>query len=103
VQEVLTASELESTEFDQALGTLSGGNHFAELQMVDEVLDARAFKLFGLGKQQLVVLIHSGSRGLGESILRDYVDEHQAVARTQSPSPPRLTCKATTWPCGGPR
>ena len=46
--------------------------------MVDEVLDARAFKLFGLGKQQLVVLVHSGSRGLGESILRSYVDEHQA-------------------------
>jgi release factor H-coupled RctB family protein len=79
VQEVLAASELESTEFDQALGTLGGGNHFAELQMVDEVLDARAFKRFGLGKQQLVVLVHSGSRGLGESILRDYVDEHQAA------------------------
>jgi release factor H-coupled RctB family protein len=70
VQEVLAASELESTEFDQALGTLGGGNHFAELQMVDEVLDARAFKRFGLGKQQLIVLVHSGSRGLGESILR---------------------------------
>jgi release factor H-coupled RctB family protein len=78
VQEVLVGSELESTEFDQALGTLGGGNHFAELQMVDEVLAARAFKLFGLGKQQLVVLIHSGSRGLGESILRGYVEEHQA-------------------------
>jgi release factor H-coupled RctB family protein len=78
MREVLAASELESTEFDQALGTLGGGNHFAELQMVDEVLDARAFRLFGLGKQQLVVMVHSGSRGLGESILRDYVAEHQA-------------------------
>jgi release factor H-coupled RctB family protein len=78
VQEVLVGSELESTKFDQALGTLGGGNHFAELQMVGEVLDARAFKLFGLGKQQLVVLVHSGSRGLGESILRSYVEEHQA-------------------------
>jgi release factor H-coupled RctB family protein len=78
MREVLAASELESTEFDQALGTLGGGNHFAELQMVDEVLDARAFRLFGVGKQQLVVLVHSGSRGLGESILRDYVAEHQA-------------------------
>jgi release factor H-coupled RctB family protein len=78
MREVLAASELESTEFDRALGTLGGGNHFAELQMVDEVLDARAFRLFGLGKQQLVVLVHSGSRGLGESILRDYVAEHQA-------------------------
>jgi RNA-splicing ligase RtcB len=36
------------------------------------VLDARAFRLFGLGKQQLVVLVHSGSRGLGESNLRTY-------------------------------
>jgi release factor H-coupled RctB family protein len=78
VQGVLAASELESTEFGQALGTLGGGNHFAELQMVDEVLGARTFRLFGLGKQQLVVLVHSGSRGLGESILRDYVAEHQA-------------------------
>jgi release factor H-coupled RctB family protein len=78
VQEVLAGSELESTDFDEALGTLGGGNHFAELQMVDEVLDARAFKLFGLGKQQLVVLVHSGSRGLGESILGGYVDEHHA-------------------------
>src|ERR1035438_9226833 len=46
--------------------------------MVDEVLDVKAFRLLGLGKQQLVVLVHSGSRGLGESILRDYVEEHQA-------------------------
>jgi len=77
-QEVLARSKLESTEFDQALGTLGSGNHFAELQMVNEVLDSRAFKLLGLGKQQLVVLVHSGSRGLGESVLRDYADEHQA-------------------------
>src|SRR5215467_4884048 len=78
VGEVLAAAELESTEFDEALGTTGGGNHFAELQRVEEVLDAPAFKRFGLGKQQLVVLVHSGSRGLGESVLRAYVDEHQA-------------------------
>ena len=78
VREILAASDLESSDFDDALGTIGGGNHFAELQMVEEVLDAKAFKEFGLGKQQLVVLVHSGSRGLGESILRAYVDEHQA-------------------------
>jgi len=78
VSEVLAASDLESTEFDQAFGTLGGGNHFAELQRVEEVLDATAFRRFGLGKQQLVVLVHSGSRGLGESVLRAYVDAHQA-------------------------
>jgi release factor H-coupled RctB family protein len=78
VGEVLAATELESSEFDEALGTIGGGNHFAELQRVEEILDASAFKRFGLGKQQLVVLVHSGSRGLGESVLRAYVDEHQA-------------------------
>src|SRR5262249_19965587 len=78
VPKVLAAAELESTEFDEALGTVGGGNHFAELQRVEEVLDGPAFKQFGLGKQQLVVLVHSGSRGLGESVLRAYVGEHQA-------------------------
>ena len=78
IAEVLGKEELESTEFYEALGTLGGGNHFAELQAVEEVVDAREFKKLGLGKQQLVVLVHSGSRGLGESVLRDYVTEHQA-------------------------
>ncbi|MEJ0088573.1 MAG: RNA ligase RtcB family protein [Limisphaerales bacterium] len=76
VGEYLAEHELESSGFDPALGTIGGGNHFAELQTVEKVLDADAFKQLGLGKQQLVVLVHSGSRGLGESILRAHVDEH---------------------------
>jgi release factor H-coupled RctB family protein len=76
VGEFLAEYDLESTEFDRALGTIGGGNHFAELQMVEQVLEAGAFKQLGLGKQQLVVLVHSGSRGLGESILRAHVDQH---------------------------
>jgi release factor H-coupled RctB family protein len=76
--EVLLEAELESTEFDASLGTLGGGNHFVELQAVEEVHNAGALRRFGLGKQQLVVLVHSGSRDLGESILRSYVEEHQA-------------------------
>jgi release factor H-coupled RctB family protein len=76
VCDFLAESELESTEFDAALGTIGGGNHFAELQAVEKVLDAEEFKKLELGKQQLVVLVHSGSRGLGESVLRAYVDEH---------------------------
>jgi release factor H-coupled RctB family protein len=68
--------ELESTEFDSALGTLGGGNHFAEWQAVEEVVDTKNFKAVGLGRQQLVVLVHSGSRGLGESILRDHACRH---------------------------
>lgn len=72
----LAEHDLESTEFDAALGTIGGGNHFAELQAVEQVLDVAAFKKLGLGKQQLVALVHSGSRGLGETVLRTHVDEH---------------------------
>jgi release factor H-coupled RctB family protein len=72
----LAEHDLESTEFDTALGTIGGGNHFAELQAVEEVFEPAEFKKFGLGKQQLVVLVHSGSRGLGEAILRDHVTQH---------------------------
>jgi release factor H-coupled RctB family protein len=78
ISEVLAKEELDSTGFDNALGTLGGGNHFAELQAVEEILNAREFKKCGLGKQELVVLVHSGSQGLGESVLRDYVAQHQA-------------------------
>lgn len=73
VSEILAEFEVDSTEFDEELGTIGDGNHFAELQKVEAVLDAMAFKQFGLGKQQLVVLVHSGSGGFGESILRQYV------------------------------
>ena len=72
----LADHDLESTEFDSALGTIGGGNHFAELQAVEKVLDAAEFKKLDLGKQQLVVLVHSGSRGLGETTLRAHVDQH---------------------------
>ena len=76
VGEFLTANEIESTDFDAALGTVGGGNHFAELQAVDKIIDAAEFKNAGIGKEQLVVLVHSGSRGLGETVLREHVDVH---------------------------
>jgi len=72
----LAEHDLASTQFDSALGTIGGGNHFAELQTVEKIHDASAFRKVGLGKQQLVVLVHSGSRGLGESILRAHVGRH---------------------------
>ncbi len=76
VSDFLAEHDLESTEFDAALGTIGGGNHFAELQAVEQIFDAAEFRRLGIGKEQLVVLVHSGSRGLGEAVLRDYVDEH---------------------------
>jgi release factor H-coupled RctB family protein len=102
VSDFLAERDLESTEFDSALGTIGGGNHFAELQTVEKVLDATSSKL-GIGKQQLVVLVHSGSRGLGESILRAHVDQHFGNGVEEDSLPRRSTSGVTTSPCAGPR
>lgn len=57
---------------DQA-GTLGSGNHFLEIDIVDEIYDDNAAEVFGLFKGQMVVLIHTGSRGLGYQVCDDYL------------------------------
>lgn len=69
------------TKHGHALGTIGGGNHFAELQQLDECHDDDALLALGLDRQHLLLLVHSGSRGLGETILREQVDRfgHQGL------------------------
>src|SRR3954454_4991260 len=55
------------------LGTLGSGNHFLEIQYVDRVHDASAAAAMKIEKDQVVILIHSGSRGLGHQVCTDYV------------------------------
>ncbi len=55
------------------IGTLGSGNHFLEIQAVDEIYDTEAAESFGLKKDQITVMIHSGSRGLGHQICSDYI------------------------------
>ena len=55
------------------LGTLGSGNHFAELQYVAEVFDETTAAAFGLFKDQITVMIHSGSRGLGHQVCTDHL------------------------------
>ncbi|MFH1736714.1 MAG: RtcB family protein [Actinomycetota bacterium] len=54
-------------------GTLGAGNHFLELQEVVEVFDDTAANVFDLFPGQLVVMIHSGSRGFGHQVCQDYL------------------------------
>jgi tRNA-splicing ligase RtcB len=54
-------------------GTLGSGNHFLEVQYVDEVYDEEVAKVFGLHKGQVTVMIHCGSRGAGHQICDDYL------------------------------
>jgi len=57
----------------EQLGTLGSGNHFLEIEIVEEIFDAKAAVAFGLVKNQVAVMIHSGSRGLGYQICDDYL------------------------------
>ena len=52
-------------------GTLGSGNHFLEVQVVDEVFDRQAAEVMGIKKNQICVMIHSGSRGLGYQVCDD--------------------------------
>src|SRR5262249_21897475 len=52
-------------------GTLGSGNHFLEIQVVEYVADEEVAQTFGLEKDQVCVLIHSGSRGLGYQVCDD--------------------------------
>jgi tRNA-splicing ligase RtcB len=57
------------------LGSLGAGNHFLEIQKVDEIFDEKAAKVFGIEKNQVTIMIHCGSRGLGHQICGDYLHE----------------------------
>ncbi|MBE3591889.1 MAG: RtcB family protein [Thermoanaerobacter sp.] len=57
---------------EEQLGTLGGGNHFIEIQRVDSILDEKLARQFGLFKGQIVIMIHTGSRGFGHQIATDY-------------------------------
>jgi tRNA-splicing ligase RtcB (3'-phosphate/5'-hydroxy nucleic acid ligase) len=55
------------------LGTLGSGNHFLELQTVDRIYDEHAADVLGLRESSIVIMIHTGSRGLGHQICSDYL------------------------------
>ena len=62
----------------ESLGTVGRGNHFVELARVGTVLDAGHAARLGLTAGDLVLIVHSGSRGLGERILRSHTEVHGA-------------------------
>jgi len=55
------------------VGTLGSGNHFVSLEKIDEIYDETVAEVFGLFKDQVVVMIHTGSRGLGHQNCTDYL------------------------------
>jgi tRNA-splicing ligase RtcB len=56
------------------LGTLGSGNHFLEIQVVERIFDERVARAFGIEREgQILVMIHTGSRGLGHQVATDYL------------------------------
>lgn len=55
------------------LGSLGSGNHFLEIQIVDEIYDEEVAEVFGLEKGMIVVMVHTGSRGCGHQVCSDYL------------------------------
>ncbi|WP_304226056.1 RtcB family protein [Gracilinema caldarium] len=56
------------------LGTLGAGNHFLEIDYIETVYDQDCAKAFGLAENEIVVWIHTGSRGLGHQVATDYIN-----------------------------
>ena len=55
------------------LGSLGSGNHFLEIQKVDEIFDEKIAEVFGVDKDNILIMIHCGSRGFGHQIASDYI------------------------------
>jgi len=76
-------------------GTLGSGNHFLEVQMVEEIYDEKAAAVFGLFKDQITIMVHSGSRGLGHQVCTDYIKVmNEAVRKYNIVLPDRQLCCA---------
>jgi tRNA-splicing ligase RtcB len=76
------------------VGSLGSGNHFCETQVIDEIYDETVARAFGIRLGQVVVFLHTGSRGLGHQVCDDFLVQMRAAAKTSGivlPDP-QLAC-----------
>jgi len=71
---------------------MGAGNHFVEVQAVEEIFDAEVAKVFGLQKEGIVVMIHTGSRGLGHQTASDYIKSMEKEFGTDNLPDRELAC-----------
>jgi len=84
------------------VGTLGSGNHFLEVQVVEEIFDRDAAAAYGLFQDQVTVMVHCGSRGLGYQVCEDYLEVMAAATRRYRIELPdrQLACAPVTSPEG---
>jgi tRNA-splicing ligase RtcB len=97
-----SVSERAKARGREQIGSLGAGNHFIEVDVVDQLFDARAAAAMGLREGCLSVQIHCGSRGLGHQVCTDYVQSFQSAVRRYNISLPdrELVCAPMDSPEG---
>jgi tRNA-splicing ligase RtcB len=84
------------------VGSLGSGNHFLEIDVVEEIYDPEVAEVFGLWENQAAVQIHCGSRGFGHQVCTDYVKELQSAVKKYNIRLPdrQLVCAPVDSPEG---
>lgn len=83
------------------LGTLGSGNHYVEVQSVEEIFDAEAAGAMGItGRGQLCIMIHCGSRGFGHQVASDFVNVMTEAGQTATLNDAQLACMPISSPEG---
>jgi RNA-splicing ligase RtcB len=72
---------------DAQIGSIGGGNHFVELQVVDEIADGAIAHAWGVGRGKVAIMAHSGSVGLGHLVGGHFADRARALFPTGVPHP----------------
>lgn len=95
-------SEQAKKRGSNQLGTLGAGNHFVEIGLVSEIFDEKTASAFGLFEDQITVLVHTGSRGLGHQVATDYIRTMtKAMPKYRISVPdPQLVCVPFSSPEG---
>ncbi len=77
--DIKTVSQRAKSRGLNQLGTLGSGNHFIEIQVINEIFNPEIAKKMGLDKDNICLMIHSGSRGLGHQIASDYIKKMEEL------------------------
>jgi tRNA-splicing ligase RtcB len=95
-------SERAYTRGLDQVGTLGSGNHFLEIQAVDEIFDPEAATAYGLHEGQVTIMVHCGSRGFGYQVCEDSLEVMAAASRRYHIELPdrQLACAPVTSPEG---
>ncbi len=79
INAIIEEAGVESTAYDSSIGTIGGGNHFAELQSIEKAFDENALLDLGVDSKNLVLLVHSGSRSLGSAIFQEFAETNTST------------------------